>query len=102
VTLRSPSRISIPSEELIFTGLLGVDGRNEELCRVFEQGIITPMQCSELSRPTLPHRPLQPRRTLTRIDGFSKYLDSNMEAYQALATWGRGSGGKRGIRRIEA
>ncbi|KAF5677262.1 adenosinetriphosphatase [Fusarium heterosporum] len=44
------------------------------------QGTITAMQYSELSRPTLPHRPSQPRRTsseLAIVDGPSTYLDPN-------------------------
>ncbi|KAL9572986.1 hypothetical protein ACKAV7_002671 [Fusarium commune] len=45
------------------------------------QGTITAMQYSELSRPTLPHRPSQPRRTsseLAIVDGPSTHLDPNM------------------------
>ncbi|WZH46498.1 oligomeric complex COG6-domain-containing protein [Fusarium acuminatum] len=42
------------------------------------QGTITAMQYSELSRPALPHRPSQPRRTsseLAIVDGPSTHLD---------------------------
>ncbi|RBR17638.1 uncharacterized protein FIESC28_06462 [Fusarium coffeatum] len=45
------------------------------------QGTITAMQYSELSRPSLPHRPSQPRRTsseLATVDGPSTYLDPNL------------------------
>ncbi|KAM0195622.1 hypothetical protein ACHAPQ_001833 [Fusarium lateritium] len=44
------------------------------------QGTITAMQYSELSRPALPHRPSQPRRTsseLAIVDGPSTHLDPN-------------------------
>ncbi|KAF4967087.1 hypothetical protein FSARC_5308 [Fusarium sarcochroum] len=43
-------------------------------------GTITAMQYSELSRPNLPHRPSQPRRTsseLAIVDGPSTHLDPN-------------------------
>ncbi|EWZ01596.1 adenosinetriphosphatase [Fusarium oxysporum NRRL 32931] len=51
------------------------------------QGTITAMQYSELSRPTLPHRPSQPRRTsseLAIVDGPSTHLDPNM-AFPSLS-----------------
>ncbi|CVL13294.1 hypothetical protein LB506_004548 [Fusarium annulatum] len=51
------------------------------------QGTITAMQYSELSRPTLPHRPSQPRRTsseLAIVDGPSTHLDPNM-AFSSLS-----------------
>ncbi|KAL2694616.1 hypothetical protein Neosp_001201 [[Neocosmospora] mangrovei] len=44
------------------------------------QGTIPAVQYSELSRPSLPHRPSQPRRTSSEqaiVDGPSAYLDPN-------------------------
>ncbi|KAL6923800.1 hypothetical protein FSST1_001074 [Fusarium sambucinum] len=55
------------------------------------QGTITAMQYSELSRPSLPHRPSQPRRTsseLAIVDGPSTHLDPNLPALPRSASPG--------------
>ncbi|CEF82887.1 hypothetical protein FGSG_09851 [Fusarium graminearum PH-1] len=55
------------------------------------QGTITAMQYSELSRPSLPHRPSQPRRTsseLAIVDGSSTHLDPNLPAMPRSASPG--------------